>query len=162
MKNRNFKRNMFGDLPTQEMAQEALPMLISSAQKGDPVIMRDLANEVAPHLTRFNFSMGWALAWIHTTLWELERSEDWNYGEIPGITAIVLDSPKTPTKWADRETRVDPYIPLPWKDYKKKHILPVFQYPHWDKVMEFVYGRNEILADGEIPGPPTSGNSEDY
>ena len=24
------------------------------------------------------------------------------------------------------------------------------------------YPRNEILADGEIPGPPTSGNSEDY
>ena len=162
MKNQNFKRNIYGNLPTQRMAQAALPMLISSAQKGDPVIMRDLAKEVAPHLTQFNFSMGYALAWIHTTLWELEGSDDWIYGEIPGITAIVLDSPNKPTKWADRETRVDPNRPLPWTDYETEHIQPVFGYPHWDKVMDFVYGRNVPLADGEIPGPPTSGNSEDY
>ena len=95
------------------MAQAALPILIASAQKGDPVIMRDLAKVVAPHLTQFNFSMRYALSWIHTTLWELERSEDWSYGEIPGITAIVLDSPKTPTQWVDKETRVDPNTPLP-------------------------------------------------
>ena len=140
MKNQRFNRNIFGDLPTQEMAQKALPMLILSAQTGDPVIMRDLANEIAPELVHFNWSMGHALAWIHTTLYELEISDDWNYGEIPGITAIVLDSPKKPTKWADRETRVDPEIPLPWKDYREKHLLPVFKYPHWDKVMEFVFG----------------------
>lgn len=162
MKNKRFNRNMFGSLDTQRMAQEALPILISSAQKCDPVIMRDLAKEVAPELIQFNWSMGYALAWIHTTLWELERSEDWNYGEIPGITAIVLDSPKTPTKWMDKETRVDPNRPLPWKNLKTNHVLPVFKYLHWDKVMEFVYDRNEILADGEIPGPPNSGNSEDY
>ena len=35
-------------------------------------------------------------------------------------------------------------------------------YRNGEKVMDFVYGRNEILADGDIPGPPTSGNSEDY
>lgn len=138
MKNRNFKRNIYGDLSTQRKAQEALPMLISSAQKGDPVIMRDLAKEIAPELVQFNFTMRHVLAWIHTTLYELERSEDWSYGEIPGITAIVLDSFETPTKWMDKETRVDPYIPLPWKDYEIDHILPVFEYPHWKKVMDFV------------------------
>lgn len=140
MKNKRFERNMFGDLDTQRWAQASLRILIASAQESDPVIMRDLAKEVAPHLTQFNFSMRWTLAWIHTTLWELERSEDWSYGEIPGITAIVLDSPRTPTSWMDQQTRVDPNTPLPWEDYETEHILPVFDYPHWDKVMEFLYG----------------------
>ena len=160
MKNERFKRNMFSCMDTQRMAREALPFLISAAQKFDTVIMRDLAKEVAPHLTQFNFSMGYALGWIHTTLWELERSEDWNYGEIPGLTAIVLDKPEKPTNYFFREGIVD--WDTPWEDYETNHILPVFEYPHWDKVMEFVYDRNEILADGEIPGPPNSGNSEDY
>ena len=71
--------------------------------------MNDLAKEVAaPDLTQFNFSMRWVFSWIQTTLYELERQEDWNYGEIPGITAIVLDKPEKPTNWADKETRVDP------------------------------------------------------
>ena len=140
MRNRRFERNMFGNLDTQRWAQASLPILIASAQESDPVIMCDLAKEVAPRLTQFNFSMRWTLAWIHTTLWELERSEDWSYREIPGITAIVLDSPRTPTKWADRETRVDPNTPLPWEDYETEHLLPVFEYPHWDKVKEFLYG----------------------
>ena len=122
------------------MAQKALPMFISSAQEDDPIIMCDLAKEIAPDLVQFNCSMGWTLAWVHTTLWELERSEGWDYGEIPSITAIVLDKPEKPTSWADKETRVDPNRQLPWKDYETEHLLPVFKYPHWDKVMEFVYG----------------------
>ena len=37
MKNKRFSRNIFGDLPTQKMAQKALPILVSYAQKGDPI-----------------------------------------------------------------------------------------------------------------------------
>ncbi|RKU20987.1 hypothetical protein C6499_22470 [Candidatus Poribacteria bacterium] len=122
MKNQRFNRNMFGSMDSQRMAQAALPILISFGQKCDIVIMRDLAKEVAPDLPRFNFSMRWTLAWIQTTLWELERSEDWNYGEIPCITAIVLDKPEKPTNRMDQETRIDPNRPLPWEDYKTEHI----------------------------------------
>lgn len=146
MKNKRFNRNIFGDLPTQKMAQKALPILISSAQKCDPVIMCDLAKEIAPELVQFNWSMRWTFSWIHTTLWELERSDDWNYGEIPGITAIVLDKPEKPTNWMDEQTRVDPSIPLSWKDYKSEHILPVFNYDDWDKVMDFVIGKLNALS----------------
>ena len=140
MRNRRFNRNIFGDLRTQEMAQEVLPILVSHAQKGDIIIMRDLAKEIAPELVQFNWSMGWALAWIHTTLWELERSDEWNYGEMPAIAAIVLADHETPTNWMDEQTRIDPNTPLPWEDYETNHILPVFEYPHWDKVMDFVFG----------------------
>ena len=138
MKNKRFKRNISSD--TQQMTEKALQVFISSAQKGDPVIIRDLAKEIAPDLIQFNFTMRHVLAWIHTRLYELERSEDWDYGEIPGITAIVLDKPEKPTNWMDKETRVDPNRPLPWKAYKTEHLLPVFEYPHWDKVMDFFYG----------------------
>lgn len=143
MKNQNLWRNMFEDLPTptQKMAQKALPMLIASAQKGEPVIMCDLAKAVAPHLTQFNYAMRWVLSSIHTTLWELERLADWIYGEIPGLTAIVLASDKTPTNWMDQQTRVDPNRPLPWEDYETCHVLPVFEYPHWDKVLAYVKRR---------------------
>lgn len=130
---------MFGSLCTQVMAQKALPILVSHAQQCKTITIAELANEVAPHLTRFNFSMRWALAWIQTTLYELERSDDWNYGEVPFITAIVLASYEQPTNQMDKQSRVDPNTPLSWNDYKTKHILPVFEYPHWNQVLSFLY-----------------------
>ncbi len=143
MRNQKFNRNIFGNLATQKMAQDALPILVSHVQNEDVILIRKLAKEIAPDLTQFNWSMKWVFCWIHTTLYELERRDDWNYGEIQGITAIVLDKPQIPTNWMDKETRVVSYAPLPWKDYKTQHILPVFKYPHWDKVMDFV--RTQIL-----------------
>ena len=133
-------RNIFGDLPTQKMAQKALRILVSHAQKREIITLRQLAQEIAPHSTQFNWSMGWALAWIHTTLYELEQSDEWNYGEIPAIAAIAVAKPERPTNWMDENTRINPNTPLPWEDYETDHILPVFEYPHWDKVMDFVFG----------------------
>ena len=147
MKNKRFKRNIFGGLSTQKMAQKALPILISHAQQGLILTVRELATEIAPDLTHFNWSTGWALGWIHTTLYELERSDNWKFGEIPGITAIVVDSHEKPTTWMDQQTRVDPNTPLSWKDYETNHILPVFEYPHWDKVMDFVAEFNVNLNE---------------
>ena len=137
MKNQRFNRNIFGDLPTQKMAQEALPILVSYAQKCETITLRELAAEIAPHLTQFNRAMAWVFCWIHTTLYELERQDNWEYGEIPHITAIAVASRETPTTWMDQQTRVDPRTPLSWKDYETHHILPVFKYPHWDKVIDF-------------------------
>ena len=139
MKNKRFNRNVFGDKPTQKVAQKALPILVTYAQKCEPIILRDLARKVVPDLSQFNWTLGWALAWIQTTLYELERSDNWNYGEIPCITTIVLDSPEQPTSNMDERSRIEAGLntPLPWRDYKKYHILPVFKYPHWDKVMDF-------------------------
>lgn len=134
-------RNIYGDLPTQQMAQKGLPILVSKAQKGETTLLRELAQEIAPHLTQINFTMRWVLCWIHTTLYELEMSEDWEYGEIPGLTAIVLADHETATNWMDKQTRVDPNIPLAWNDYESEHLLPVFNYDDWDEVMDFVIGK---------------------
>ena len=149
MKNKRFKRNIFGELPTQKMAQKALPILVSYAQKCEPIILQELAAEIAPDLPQFNWSMGWALGWIQTTLYELERSDNWNFGEIPCITTIVLDSPEQPTSNMDERSRIEAGLntPLPWKDYETNHILPVFKYQHWDKVMDFVAEFNVNLDE---------------
>ena len=71
MKNKRFNRNIFGDKPTQKMAQKALPKLVCHAQKGEIVIQQQLANEIAPDLPRFNWSMMWTFQWIQTTLEEV-------------------------------------------------------------------------------------------
>ena len=107
-----------------KMAQNALPILVS------------------PDLPQFNriinWNMGWTLAWIHTMLYDLERLDEWNYGEIPAIAAIAVDNPEKPTNWMDKKTRINLNTPLPWEEYETNHILSVFEYLHWDKVMDFV------------------------
>ena len=139
MKNQRFKRNIFGDLPTQEMAQEALPILIAYAEKDKTIPLQELAGEVAPHLIQINWTMAWVFQWIHRTLYDLERQDDWEYGEIPGITAIALAAPRQPTKWMDEQTRVDPNTPLSWRNYERGHIFPVFTFPHWGQVIDSLY-----------------------
>ena len=140
MKNKCFKRNIFGNLPTQRMARKALPILVSQAQEPDIIIIRDLAEEIAPDLTRFNWAMKWAFQWIQTTLYELEKQDNWVYREIPGITAIVVVERGTLTNAMINRTRINPHTPLSWEDYKRDHICPVFEYPHWDQVMDIVFG----------------------
>ena len=141
MQNKRFNRNIFGDLPTQKKAQKALPILVLYAQKGKTIPLSKLAKAVDIDTPQINWTMAWIFCWIHTTLYELERQHDWNYGEIPGITAIAVAAHETPTKWMDKETRVDPNTPLSWEDYKTHHILPVFGYPHWEQVIDFVIGK---------------------
>ena len=138
MRNIDFGRNIFGDLSTQGMAQEALPILVTHAQEYDPIILQELAEEIAPHLTQINWTMRWVFRWIHTTLYQLERREGWEYGEIPVLTAIALAAPETPTNWMDQQTRIDPNTPLSWEDYETNYILPVFKYSNWDQVLDRV------------------------
>lgn len=130
------QRDIFGDeIPTQKIARDVLPILVSRAQNDSTIIMLELAEEIVPDLTSFNWTLGWSFAWIQHTLYKLERQDDWNYGKIPNITAIVLAEPEKPTNWADEHTN------LSWEEYETSHIQPVFKYPHWDKVMEYVISR---------------------
>lgn len=147
MKNKRFNRNIFGDLPTQKKARKALPILVSYAQKGETITLAKLAKAIELDTPQVNWTMGWIFAWIHTTLYELERQDDWEYGEIPGITAIAVAGPEEPTTWMDRQTRVDPNTPLSWKDYETNHVLPVFKYSYWDKVTDFIAEFNVNLDE---------------
>ncbi len=122
MQNQCLGKDMFGDLKTQKAAQKALPILVEYAQEENTILIRELAEKVVPHLIpKFNWTISGALGRIHTTLYKLQRQDDWEYGEIPGITAIVLAAPETPTGWVKRKIR-----PRSWEDYRTHHILPVF------------------------------------
>ena len=147
MKNKRFDRNIFGDLLTQKKARKALPTLVSYAKKGKTITLAKLAKAIELDTPQINWTMGWIFAWIHTTLYELERQDDWEYGEIPGITAIAVAEPEKPTTWMDRQTRVDPNTPLSWKDYETNHVLPVFKYSYWDKVTDFIAEFNVNLDE---------------
>ena len=128
-------------------AQKALPILVAYAQKGDPIPLAELAKAIELDTPQITWTMAWIFSWIHTTLYELERQDDWEYGEILGLTAIAVAAPETPTNWMDKKTRVDPNTLLSWKDYETHHVLPVFEYPYWDKVMDFVAGFNVNLDE---------------
>lgn len=147
MKNKRFNRNIFGDLLTQKKARKGLPILVSHAQKGETISLAKLAKAIELDTPKINWTLQWVFSWIHTTLYELERQDDWEYGEIPGITAIAVAAPEKPTTWMDRQTRVDPSTPLSWTDYETNHVLPVFEYPYWDKVMDFLTEFNVNLDE---------------
>ena len=68
MKNKCFKRDIFGTMPTQNIAQQAVPILVAYAEEDDTIILADLATEIAPHLTQFNFAMISILQWIQIYL----------------------------------------------------------------------------------------------
>ena len=141
MRNKCFKKNMFGDSKTQKMARKALKILITYAQRPDTLLIKKLAKEVTPGLPQFNFAMRYCFQWIQTTLCELECSDDWNYGEIPCITAIVLAAPRQPTNAMAERSRIESgsNAPLPWEDYKTLHIDPVFEFPYWEQVIDALY-----------------------
>ena len=138
MQNKCFNRNIFGPKPTQKWAQKVLPLLISYAQKCETITLAEIAKAIGVD-PPFNGIMRYIFMWIQTTLCELKGEDDWEYGEIPGITAIAIVAPEKPTRYMDGETRVDKDTSLSWKDYETNHVLPVFEYSYWNRVTEFLF-----------------------
>ena len=142
MQNKRFNRNIFGDLPTQKMAQKALPILVAYAQKCKTITLAELAKVIELNTQQFNWTMLWIFKWIQTTLYELEREDNWEYGEIPRYYSHCHRCARNADKlrWI-RRTRVDPNTPISWKDYETNHVLSVFKYSYWEQVMDFVIGK---------------------
>ena len=146
MKNQCFDRDMSDKFWTPEIVQEmepkALKILVTYAQRADTLLIKQLAKEVTPELPQFNSALCRdCFQWIQTTLYELECSDDWNYGEIPCITAIVLAAPEQPIYVMAERSRIEAGLnaPLSWEDYKTFHITPVFEFPHWKQVIDALY-----------------------
>ena len=85
--------------------------------------------------------MGPVLGYINTTHYDLERRADWEYGDIPCITTIVITKEGQPSDYMRRQLGPDPDTPISWEDYKIHHIDPVFEYPHWGEVVDYVIRR---------------------
>ena len=128
------KYNMFGELKTQKWAREALPKLVPLAHEQKTITYQEMAE------TWFNTEgyqiMGRVCGIISTTLYELERRPDWKFGEIPRITNIVIRKNEKPGAWINEKISGDRNI-APLKDeYYEYHLLPTYEYPHWNDVLE--------------------------
>lgn len=135
MKNIRGKRDIFGNLITQKRVLLALSILVLRAQKHRTITFQELGDAIG--VSNY-WRMGGILGCINTTHYSLERSTDWKYGDIPCITTIVITKAGQPSKWMRRKLGADVDTPISWKDHKIHHIEPVFEYPHWEKVMDYV------------------------
>lgn len=135
MKNIRGKHDIFGNLITQKRGLLTLPILVLCAQEHKTITFQKLGN--ATGVLNY-WRMGPILGCVNTTHYDLERRPDWKYGDIPCITTIVITKEGQPSDWMCRQLGVDSDTPISWEDYKINHIEPVFEYSHWDKVMDYV------------------------
>lgn len=135
MRNIRGKHDIFGDLITQKRGLLALPILVLRAQERRTITFQELGDAIGC----VNYwRMGGILGCINTTHYGLERKVDWEYGDIPCITTIVITKEGLPSDWMREQLAADSDTPISWEDYKINHIDPVFEYLHWDKVMNYV------------------------
>ena len=127
------KYNMFGDLTTQRWAQQALPILVQCAHEHKTINYKEMAAWFDRKSYRL---MGKVCGIISTTLYELERRPDWKHGEIPRITNIVIRTNGKPGAWVCEKITGNGKTAPPWNEYHDQHLLPTFEYQHWNDVLE--------------------------
>ena len=127
MKNQLGKHDIFGDSITSKRGILALPILVLCAREHRTLTFQELGDAIG--FSNY-WRMGGILGCINTTHYKLERRTDWEYGEIPCITTIVITKDADLSKWMREQ-----FSGISYEDYERDHIHPVFEYPHWDKVM---------------------------
>ena len=130
MKNIHGTHDIFGDLITQKRGLLALPILVLRAQERRTLTFEELGKALG--FSNY-WRMGPILGCINTTHYDLERRDDWEYGDIPCITTIVVTKEGQPSNWMRSQLG-----PISLEDYKRHHIEPVFEYPHWGEVVDHV------------------------
>ena len=135
MRNTLHTHDIFGNLLTQKQALLALPILVLCAQEHRTITFQELGDAIG--ISNY-WRMGRILGYINTTHYKLERRTDWEYGEIPCITTIVITKDGEPSKWMRNQLSNDNDTAISWEDYEICHIQPVFEYPHWGKVIDFI------------------------
>ena len=133
MKNIRETHDIFGDLITQKRGLLALPILVRCAQEHRTITFQEIGNALGfPN----HWRLGPVLGSINTTHYDLERRADWEYGDIPCITTIVITKEGQPSDYMRSQLG-----PISWEDYRSHHIDPVFEYPHWGEVVDYVIRR---------------------
>ena len=130
MQNTLHKHDIFGDLITQKRGLLTLPILVLRAQEHRTITFQKLGDAIG--FSNY-WRMGPILGCINTTHYKLERHANWEYGEIPCITTIVITKDGEPSNWMREQLSNDDDAPISWEDYEVHHIRLVFEYPHWDK-----------------------------
>ena len=144
MRNTRHTHDILGNLITQKRGLLTLPILVRCAQERRTITFTKLGDAIG--FSNY-WRMGPILGCINTTHYNLERNPNWEYGEIPCITTIVITEDGEPSGWINEQLTGDPEKPIPWEDYKRDHIDPVFEYPHWGQVIDHIL--NNLLWVGK-------------
>ena len=130
------KYNMFGNLITQQWARDALPVIVERAKVGEVIRYEELRSAINATTNR---KMGMVCDIISTTLYQFEHNEleqPWRKGHVPRLTNIVVKTDGKPGAWVCEQITGDRNIaPLP-EEYQTEYVNPVFDYQHWDEVLE--------------------------
>ena len=135
-KNSPWKQNMFGDLTTQKWARDALPVIIERAKACEIIRYKELQLAIKATTAR---KMGDVCAFISVTLYQLEHNQlehQWEIGHIPRLTNIVIKTNGKPGDWMCEQITGSREIAPPSEQYKEEYVIPVFEYQHWDDVLE--------------------------
>ena len=128
--------NMFGDLTTQQWARDALPVIVERAKVCDVIRYGELRSAIGATTDR---KWGNVCNIISTTLYQLEHNElqqQWRRGRIPRLANIIIRTNGKPGKWMCEQITGDRNIAPSCRTYQTKYIKPVFDYQHWDEVLE--------------------------
>ncbi len=126
--------NIFGNLTTEKWAREALPKLVPLAHEQKTINYKEMAESWC-NVKAYRL-MGRVCGIISTTLYELERRSDWQFGEIPRLPNIVTRTNGEPGRWICEMITGDRKIAPPREFYHKYHLLPTFEYPYWYEVLK--------------------------
>ncbi len=124
-------KNMFGNIPYQERARRALPILIRQAQAKKPIVYANLAHELEMSNPR---NLNYVLGSVGTTLNELSS-------DIPHPESLVInDGSRIPGGGFEDflKEKYPNYVASKLEDKKQfleEYWSEVFGYPDWDKVL---------------------------
>lgn len=131
------KKGVFGEGINQKRARAVLPTLVLCAQEQSTITFKKLGNAIG---LRFYVRLDSVCDYINVELQNLSENDEWQYGEIPTLSTLVIpdEKEKIPSKWMRKQMRGQLNMDDTWENYERHCIQPVFDYPHWNKVMDAI------------------------
>ena len=131
---------MFGDEDHQEVAREALPLLIEKAKARETINYSDLAHKI--EISAFEYPMPQMLSSIVTTLYEL--GQEWEE-DIPYITALVVKA----------STGYPSFPPNTSNEVFDMEFERIYGYRKWDAVLRTLLPEaNPVYPVDSVPVSP--------
>ena len=122
-------------LKSPRRARAALPILILYAQQSDTITFRELADAIAaPDMIQRTMSP--ILDCINTELVTLSKHPDWEHGDIPFLTSIVVVDGGGPSGWMRKYMSEHIKVESTNENYKDYFITPVHEYKYWKEVID--------------------------
>ena len=131
------KKGIFGEDINQKRARAVLPILVLCAQENRTITFKKLGKAIG--FRRYDLFNS-ICDYINVEVQNLYQDNEWQYEEIPTLSTLVIPDKeeKTPSKWMRRQMREQLNLEDTWENYERYCIQPVFEYLHWDKVMDAI------------------------